>query len=299
MTTWFGLDIGATKTCGIALADDGRVLAELREPTDRGADGVVRTAARVAAHLREATGAEPAGAIGVGVPGLVDVVEGTVRHAVNLGLDGDPVPLRDLLATALGHEVVLENDVNAAALGSADLLHARDLAFLSIGTGLAAGLVLDGQVRHGRLGAAGEIGHLSVDPSGLLCACGQRGCLETVASGAAVTAAWPSSGRPSAQALFAAAEAGDPKAVDVRAGFAAGVAAAVRILALAVDPDLVVLGGGVANLGDPLRAVVASALDVQAASSEFLASLALADRVVVTPPGRPVAAIGAALLARS
>jgi glucokinase len=292
----FGLDIGATKTSGVAVADDGGVLAEVREPTELGPAGLLRTAARAVDRLRELSRCEPAGPIGVGVPGLVDVDRGIVEHAVNLGLNGDQLALASVLSDRLGQPVVLENDVNAATLGAAEVTGATDIAFVSLGTGLAAGLLLDGRLRRGHDGAAGEIGHVPVDPHGSLCRCGQRGCLETVASGSALAAAWPGNGTPPAQALFAAAESGDPAAVAERDRFAAAVACAVRLLALTVNVECVVLGGGVAQLGEPLREAVADALHGQATASPFLAALDLPGRVRVVPAGVPVAALGAALV---
>lgn len=293
-----GLDIGATKTLGLVVDDAGVILAEVREATEPGAEGVVRTAARVVEALRAATGEDLPGTVGVGMPGLVDTERGAVKHAVNLGVDGDWLLLGDLLADRLGVPVVVENDVNAATLGAVALSGENDLVYLSIGTGLAAGLVLEGRLRRGDHGAAGEIGHVPVDPSGVLCQCGQRGCLETIASGSAIAAAWPSGDVPPAQALFAAAQSGDPGAIAARDRFAAGVASAVRVLALAVDPRTVVLGGGVAHIGEPLRVVVAAALLDQAATSPFLASLDLAGRLRVVPSDYPVAAVGAAMLGR-
>jgi predicted NBD/HSP70 family sugar kinase len=225
------------------------------------------------------------------------VVGGAVRHAVNLDVGGDSLLLQSLLSERLGHEVLLENDVNVAALGAAQLMGAGDLAYLSIGTGLAAGLVLDGRLRRGRLGAAGEIGHIPVDPAGEPCGCGQRGCLETIASGAALARIWPASnGLPAARDLFARAAAGEAPAMAARTTFAEGVAAAVRLLMLSVDVDVVVLGGGVAALGEPLRDAVRSALEAQSGSSPFLASLDLAARVRLIESDQPVAAIGAARL---
>jgi predicted NBD/HSP70 family sugar kinase len=297
--TSVGLDIGATKTLGVVVDEHGGILAEARRPTALGPGGVVRTAADVVAELRAALGDRLAVPVGVGVPGLVDAAHGVVRHAVNLGLAGEDLPLRDLLVNELGTSVTVENDVNAATLGAVWLsgeAASGDLAYLSIGTGLAAGLALDGRLRRGVQGAAGEVGHLPVDPQGLPCSCGQTGCLETVASGSALAAAWPVAEGPSAQALFDAAAAGDPKAVAVRDRFAAGVAAAVRVLCLTVDPRVVVLGGGVAQLGEPLRDAVAAALLDQAATAPFLASLDLAGRLRVVPAGVPVAALGASVL---
>lgn len=294
-----GLDIGATKTLGLVVDAEGTILAEVREPTEPGAEGVVRTAAHVVGALRAATDTAQVGTVGVGIPGLVDVERGAVKHAVNLGVNGEWLPLRDLLGERLGVPVVVENDVNAATLGAVAMSGEDDLVYLSIGTGLAAGLVLEGRLRRGDHGAAGEIGHVPVDPGGVLCQCGQRGCLETIASGSAIAAAWPGTGEvPPARALFAAAEAGDPAAIAVRDRFAAGIASAVRVLSLSADPRSVVLGGGVAQLGEPLRAVVADALRAQARTSPFLESLDLAGRLRVVPADHPVAAVGAALLGR-
>lgn len=163
---------------------------------------------------------------------------------------------------------------------------------------MAAGLVLDGLVRRGASGAAGEIGHIPIVPDGLACPCGQRGCLEQYASGAALDLAWPSrTGRPSPVELFEAAGRGDPEAVGLRDTFAAAVASAVRLLVLTCDVRQVVLGGGVSALGAPLLAAVRSALTKQAASSPFLRAMGLAERVVLAPADVPVAAVGAALLA--
>lgn len=288
-----GLDIGATKTLGVALDDDGSVVAQVRHPTEPGNDGVLRTASKVIAELSGSVTA--AAFVGVGVPGVVNPVLGEVSHAVNLGIDGAPLALAALLGEAVGRRVLVENDVNAAALGVAALTGSRDLAYLGIGTGLAAGLVVDGRLRRGARGVAGEVGHVSVDPAGLLCPCGQRGCLETVASGSALASAWPTDAPARALSLHAAVLAGDARAATVWRGFTEGLAQAVSVLALGVDPEVIVLGGGVAEAGEPLRLAVAEALDARASRSAFLASLDLSARVRLVPAG-PVAAIGAAML---
>lgn len=293
-----GLDIGGTKTHGVVLGEDGSILAELRASTRPGADGVVDTAVRVFEALASETGAPLTGRVGVGVPGLVDVGRGVLRHAVNLGVDGDDLPLRDLLAERLGVPVVLENDVNAAALAARALVACEDVVYLSVGTGLAAGLVLDGRLRRGEHGAAGEIGHVPIDPAGAACGCGQKGCLETIASGGALARAWPTPDRPPAAALFDAAAAGDPAAVAVRDRFCWGVASAIRVLALTIAPQRIVLGGGVSEIGEPLRQEVARQLDALGEGSPFLGSLGLADRLSMLPRHYPVAAVGAAVLGR-
>ncbi|MEQ6902887.1 ROK family protein [Nocardioides sp. YIM 152588] len=292
-----GIDIGATKMLGVAAGPDGRVVAEVRVGTPSGGEAVVAAAGAVVDALRSRAGVPLTGTVGVGVPGLVDAEAGTLTHAVNLGIDGDRFPLRDLLADRLGADVVVDNDVNAAALGAASVTGRRDLAYVSLGTGLAAAFVLEGRLRRGSGNAAGEIGHIPVDPAGLPCACGQRGCLETAASGSALAAAWPAAaGVPPAQSLFDAASDGDPAAIAVRDAFAARVADAVRLVALTVDAESIVLGGGVAQVGSRLHAAVAWALEDQAAGSEFLRSLDLAARLTLVPRDVPVAALGAALL---
>jgi glucokinase len=297
--TKVGLDIGATKVLGAVVAADGTVMAQFREVTVPGADGVLAAAMTVLDRLAAALdGALPA-RVGIGIPGIVDRDRGAVRHAVNLGLDREWLPLADLLADRTGAAVVVENDLNAATWGAHVLSGSDDLAYLSLGTGLAAGFVLDGVLRRGAHGTAGEIGHVPVNPDGPLCACGQRGCLELSAAGSALTAAWPAGGGETspAEALFSIAATGNRDAVAVRDRFVAGVADAIRMVGLAVDPAAIIVGGGVAQLGEPLLAAVTAALRLQAATSPFLAALDLAARVRLIPAGLPVGAIGAAMLA--
>jgi glucokinase len=291
-----GLDIGATKTLGAVLDADGTVIAQARRDTLRGGDGVLASATTVLELLAAAVdGARPP-QIGIGIPGIVDRHRGAVSHAVNLGL-GDWFPLAERLADRTGASVLIENDVRAATWGAHVLSGADDMAYLSLGTGFAAGLVLDGVLRRGAHGVAGEIGHVPVDPDGALCSCGQRGCLELSAAASALTAAWPTDGETSpAKALFAAAASGNPAAVAVRGRFAAGVADGIRMVGLAVDPDVIIIGGGVADLGEPLLAAVTAALRAQAATSPFLGALDLAARVRLIPVGVPVGAIGAAMI---
>ena len=120
-----------------------------------------------------------------------------------------------------------------------------------------------------------------------------------MASGSAIAGIWRAEGDvPAAVAVFEAAARGDLRAGEVRDSFADAVAAAVRLLCLTVDVEAVVLGGGVAQIGEPLRAAVADALRAQADASLFLSSLHLAERISVVPANHPVAAVGAALLGR-
>jgi len=186
--------------------------------------------------------------------------------------------------------------VRCAAVGARALLPALgSLAYLNLGTGIAAGIVDAAGPRRGARGAAGEIGHVSIDPAGPSCRCGQRGCIEALAGGGAVAQRW---GRPAdlpVRDVFDAADGGDVRAVALRADLVRGVAGAVQLLVLTTDVDAVVLGGGVAGLGDRLLAPVRTALAASAAASPFLRSLRLADRAVLVPAGAAVGALGAAL----
>ena len=281
--------------------------------------------------------------VGVGVPGIV--AGGVVRHAVNL--DVRQMDLAAALRDELGVPVAVDNDVRAAALG-AYAVRGGSLAYLNLGTGIAAGIVVDGRVRSGSTGAAGEIGHVAIDPAGPECACGQRGCIEAFAGGAAIAHRWegaardltgvvsdPRSAAPGATSdglarggetgscldtegapgdtsqprdfadpgppvpatLFEAADRGDASATRIRDDAVRAISAAARILVLTADPDRVVLGGGVARLGEPLRRLVVSDLSRAATRSPFLAELRIADRLEIEDPGSHAPAIGAALLA--
>jgi glucokinase len=297
MTLRIGLDIGGTKTHAVALDADGAVVAEHRIPTGFGAAAVLESAETAVRALAWELNTSPSkfATIGVGIPGAVDRATGRVAHAVNLGLED--LDLGGELERGLGRPVRVENDVNAAALGAWKALGggtSDSMAYLNLGTGLAAGLVLGGRLWRGARGVAGEIGHIPVDPAGPLCPCGQRGCLELAASGSGLARSWP--GGDSVRELFVAASGGDAPARGVWDGFVENVAAAVRLLVLTVDPDRVVIGGGLSSLGDELLGAVRETLGTWAQASGFLAMLDLPERVEVLPPNFPAAAVGAALV---
>src|SRR6185312_5125928 len=161
-----GLDIGGTKVHAVAVDANGAIVHELRLPTGLGADAVLGTAITAVCELARLAGVTPEEfrSIGVGIPGSVDAEAGRVAHAVNLALEG--LDLGPLLAERFGVPVRVENDVNAAALGAWSLLDtageavgARSMAYLNLGTGLAAGVVIDGALWRGSRGTAGEVGH--------------------------------------------------------------------------------------------------------------------------------------------
>ncbi|GAA4190175.1 ROK family protein [Gryllotalpicola kribbensis] len=291
-----GLDIGGTKIDAVALGDDAAVLARVRVATGFGPDAVVRNALSAALQAAEAAEVSVAAltSVGIGIPGIVDATAGVVRHAVNLGLG--ELALGPILSEHLGVPVRVENDVNAASLGAFHLLGlAGSMAYLNLGTGVAAGFVNDGSVWRGARGTAGEIGHIPIDPAGERCACGQIGCLETLAGGGWVARKWGGEAELPVLEVFDAADAGDERAVALRDELVGGAAAAVRILVLTADVETVVIGGGVSNIGARLLDRVCASLDELARGSQFLGSLELPSRVRLVPPGQPVAAIGAAL----
>lgn len=292
-----GIDIGGTKTDAVAVDDEGALAHRIRLATGFGRTAVVQTAVTAVTRIGELAGLAAGGfaSIGIGIPGTVDSDTGLVAHAVNLGVES--LDLGGELTGRLGVGVRVENDVKAAALGAFHVLGLTgSMAYLNLGTGMAAGIVVDGRLWRGATGVAGEIGHLPVDPAGALCRCGQRGCLETAASGSGIARQWGTDDPLPARALFVAAAAGDGEARLIAARLAEGIAAAVRVLVLTVDVDTVVIGGGLRHLGDRLLSDVHEVLDGWARTSPFLASLALSRRVRLAPEGTPVAALGAALV---
>ncbi|MCA0328514.1 MAG: ROK family protein [Actinobacteria bacterium] len=293
-----GIDIGGTKTAAVVLDREGAVLASATAPSGRGNNDVVAQAAHQARRVvAEVGGPSAISSAGVCIPGLVDTVGGTVRHAVNL--DVDDLDLGRLLGDALGIGVVVENDVKAAALG-AHRLRKRGLddtlAYLNLGTGLAAAVVHAGSVVRGVDGVAGEIGHIPVGGD-VLCACGQTGCLETLASGTALLRIWPEA-PDHGWDLFGRAAGGDGAAVLAAESLCHGVALAIQVLVLGCGAQDVVVSGGLTAMGDPLLEAIRAELRVRGEASPFLASLGLPDRVSFIATDVPVAAIGAAHLVR-
>jgi len=295
-----GLDVGGTKTDAVAVDHTGRIVARVRIPTGWGADAVTRTVIdAVDALAAEGMDRAAVRSVGIGIPGQVEPGTARVVHAVNLGVD--ELDLAAAVGPTLGVPVRVENDVKAAALGAYALrgaggAHPATMAYLNLGTGVAAGIVARGRLWRGAHGTAGEVGHISIDPAGPLCRCGQRGCIEALAGGGAIAERWAGAGALPVLEVFDAADAGDPAARQLRAGLARGVGAAVRVLVLTADVDVVVLGGGLTALGERLLADVAAELAESAEASPFMRSLRLGERVELLPPGSPAAALGAALV---
>ena len=293
------LELVARHTIGTAVGDASRAVTLIAEAID----ATLAMAGRPAADLT---------AIGIGVPGRVDPVAGRVTLAVNLGWHD--LPLVRLVSDRYGIPVTIENDVRAAAAG----LHARrvlpdvgDLAYLSIGTGISAGVVLDGRLHRGVRGLAGEIGHVVLDPTGPVCQCGLHGCFEALASGRAVGAqaeAALEAGRISSLAahrpvtavdVYREAAAGDVLAISIADTAGRWVARAVHELVMTYDVRRVVLGGGVAGAGDTFLAPVLRALDALRSASELAREALPPDVVYLLPPDADAGGWGAVILARS
>jgi len=264
-----GIDIGGTKIAAGVVAEDGTILDRTRVPTPP--DDESATLAALLAVVDELWAGNPGvEAIGVGAAGLVEWPGGIARWAPHNTYRR--LELRRLLHERTGLPTIVDNDANAAALAEARFgagVGGGDLVLVNVGTGIGGGLVLGGRLDHGQHGFAGELGHLIVDPDGDLCACGNHGCLEAMASGTTLgrlgreAAAADPGGRLAALAaaaggpvtgevVFAAAGEGDKAALALfeRIGYWLGVG--IASLVTIFDPDLVVVGGGVAATGELL-----------------------------------------------
>lgn len=258
------VDVGGTKVA-VGVADArGRLLAQDRFATlpERGPDAVI---AEIASRL-QALG-HPLSAVGVGCVGPLDLDEGLVMRPPNFP-GWDRVPLRSSLEGRLGVPVLIDNDANAAALAEFTLgagQGAKIMVYATVSTGIGGGIVVDGKLLHGVGGGAGELGHQTVVPDGPLCGCGNRGCLEALASGPAIVAAARKAGfeREDLHAghVAEAAAAGDPKAAEIWSHAIEMLAIGLGNVITTLAPDRVVIGGGVAQAGElllrPLREALA------------------------------------------
>ncbi|MFJ9548855.1 ROK family protein [Streptomyces erythrochromogenes] len=264
------LDVGGTGMKAALVAADGTLLHEARRATgrERGPDAVVETIQDFAAELL-ATGRErfgrAASAAGVAVPGIVDADNGIAVYAANLGWRD--VPLRALLTARLGGiPVALGHDVRTGGLAEGRIGAGRGadrFLFVPLGTGIAGAIGIAGRIEAGAHGYAGEIGHIVVRPGGPDCGCGQRGCLETLASAAAVSRAWAAaSGDPGADAADCAkaVASGDARAREVWLAAVGALADGLVTAITLLDPRTLIIGGGLAEAGEtlftPLRKAV-------------------------------------------
>lgn len=311
-----GIDLGGTKALAGVVAPDGAIRGQTKVSTRQRDDAKalladVATAARTAV---QAAGLElgSVGAVGIGVPGPVDPDTGIVRTAPNLGWRD--VPVRDLLQDSLGVPVIVDNDVRAATLAELRLGAGKGcsrVVTFFVGTGLGGGLVVDGRIYRGAHSAAGEIGHTFVAVGGPRCGAGHRGCLEAMASRTAMQRDIAAAIEHGTKSLLthlvagniAAMKSGDlaealergdklTRRIVRRAAryLGYGIASAVNLL----DPDIVILGGGVVEaIGDGItkRAIKTARPNIIAESARNVA-------IVRAALGDDAGLLGAALLAR-
>jgi glucokinase len=302
-----GIDVGGTKVGALLISENGEVLAEERADTPR--DDVDATL-EVVYRLAEVLGKRgDAVAVGVGAAGMVDAEAGMLRFAPNL--DWMEVPVRDLVAKRTGLPCVLDNDANAAAWGEYRFGAGRghdDLLVVTVGTGIGGGIISGGRLVRGAHGFAAEIGHFIVEPGGPWCGCGNRGCWEQVASGQALDRAAREAAQsrpdsmiadlagthaPVGRHVWEAARQRDRMATsildEVGGRLGEGIAGLVNVL----DPEAVVIGGGVVDIGDLLLAPARRAFVAAVEAPDHRPEVPL----VPAQLGNRAGAIGAAALA--
>jgi glucokinase len=307
-----GIDLGGTKCHGLVLDDDGTIVAEHRVPTPRGEDAVIAALVDVITVLRSTSDTDVP-AVGVGVPGMVER-SGVLRFAPNLPSVVD-VDLPAILGAQVpGTSFLIENDATCA--GWAEKAHGAgvgidNLLLVTLGTGIGGGIILDGEVFHGASGFAGEIGHMTVDPTGPPCPCGNRGCWERYASGSGLgrlAREAAHAGRAArvlelaggdaenvrGEHVSAAAAEGDAEATGVMADFAWWLALGLANLANIFDPECFLVGGGLVAAGDLILAPARTAFAHLVEGAGHRPEIAIMPAIL----GERAGAIGAAALAR-
>ncbi len=293
-----GLDLGGTDLKAARVFSDGRIEGFGKRPS-RAAKSAEGPLEAIAEAVEELTGGRPGDLVGVGLgsPGVIHpdtgALVGNTPHFHHWGA----FPFRERLAARLGMPLAMDNDANLAALAEHRLGAARGARVsitLTIGTGIGAGIIVAGRVFPGGWGGAGEIGHLPLGRGGATCRCGVADCVEPEASGSglgALARAWGMA-PPEARTVFAAAAAGDPRARAAFETMADRLGATIGAAVSLINPEVVVVGGGVAQAGDvlmgPLREAVARY--TMATHREGL-------RVVAAALGERAGVVGAGLLA--
>ncbi len=313
-----GIDLGGTKILAAVVDGQGRILGQAKRKTkaESGVEGVV---ARITETLDDAVASakltrKDLRAIGIGAPGPVDTKTGVIATAPNLPGWAN-VPLGELIKAQTGIITAIGNDVNVGALGEFTYGAGRgtsDMVSLFVGTGIGGGLILNGQLRAGVRGAAGEIGHMIVLADGPYCGCGNRGCIEALASRTAIVESLQraiAAGRQSSLAsvlgdgaqrlssggLAEAWRAGDPLTVEVLGRVQHYLGLHIASIVNLLDPEVIVCGGGVIEaLGEafiaPIRPIAYQHF-LQHRDAERV-------QILVSALGDNAGILGAAVLAR-
>jgi glucokinase len=266
-----GVDLGGTNLRIAAIDEEGHMIEKvtLETRTEAGRDQVVNGMCEAIRHAsKKYKGGGTLLGVGIGVPGIIDMDTGMVRESANLRGWSD-YSVRDEIERRLGAPVILENDANVAALGEKWLgvgRHVEDMMVVTLGTGVGGGVILGGKIWHGITGMAGEFGHMTVEPEGQPCGCGNRGCLEQYASATAIVRmareTIASGDAPgllksansdvefSAKEIYTLAMQGDEAAHRIfrRVGRALGICLSTLINGL--NLEMYVIGGGVSSAWD-------------------------------------------------
>ena len=313
-SVFIGIDLGGTTLKSALVNSSGEMLCESRDETEqRSADALFDQIAESARKLRDDERARGhATAIGIGIPGLVNRNTNRIEVMPNLP-NLSEINITQELERETGLPVVLDNDANAAAYAELQVGAARgrrDVFFVTLGTGIGSGLIINGQIFRGAAGFAGEFGHMTIDPEGIECACGNIGCLETIASGPNIVRrtrerlyrdrtsslsrlAIPRDREFTAEDIARAAREGDEMAQVMmeRTGMFLGIALAAVINLLNVE--MVVMGGGVMEAGDLILKPTIKETRRRAFPPSFDSC-----EIVIAKLGPQAGMIGAALLAR-
>ncbi len=257
MKTRWGIDLGGTKIEAAVLPwDGGEPIARKRVATESfgGYDHILDRICLLLKDLQDETGLDAPTQVGIGTPGAIDSKKGILKNSNTTCLNGRPVA--NDLAVRLGAEVKMANDANCFALAEATLGSARGYPTtfgVIMGTGVGGGLVVDGKVLNGRHGIAGEWGHNVLDPEGLPCYCGKRGCVETVISGPFLSRWYKDrSGqdRPLVEVVERARAGEDKVALATVDHLIESFGRALSVVVNIFDPHAIVLGGGVGNVDE-------------------------------------------------
>lgn len=252
-----GLDLGGTNLRAAAIDQSGNILGKVAGSTNlgEGREAVLTDMATSIRALREEFGAGDLSGVGVGVPGFIIMKTGVITDSPNLPFFHN-FPIRDELEARIAARVILENDANAAALGEkwkGAGQEVDDLVLLTLGTGIGGGIICGGRVLHGFVGMAGEVGHITINPTGNPCGCGNRGCLEKHASATAVSAMARLMGlgeNVASEEVFRLATGGDPKAREIFVSMGESLGIALSILANLFNFPLYLLSGGLLGAWD-------------------------------------------------
>jgi glucokinase len=264
-----GVDVGGTSMKGALVDEDGEPVADATSRSTNagaGADEVVRGVLDFVGILLAARGDREVAAIGLGVPGIVDERRGVAVEAVNLGWRD--VPLATHIADATGLPTVVGHDVRSAAVGERLYGAARgfeDFLLIAIGTGVGAGIVIDGRPYAGSSSSGGELGHMVVDVNGPPCPCGRIGCIEAIASARAIEKRYVELARGGRRAratdLPELIDAGDEIAAQVWDAAISALALGILNYVTLLDPEAIVVGGGLASAGDRLLVPLTDAVN--------------------------------------